>query len=97
MAEKLPYPRALLENKTTIGKFLGVQERKVEDLPDNWRDTEPVYEKGQEKESHPGLEEPKSERRTEPPPPDVEELDLSHVPERFRKNFHQMLKKYSCM
>ncbi|CDF38334.1 unnamed protein product [Chondrus crispus] len=37
----------------------------------------------------------KPQRRIEPPPPDVEELDLSHVPDRLRERFRRMSKKYS--
>ena len=40
---------------------------------------------------------PKQEQRIEPPPPDVEDLDLSHVPGRLRERFRRMLKKYSKM
>ena len=37
------------------------------------------------------------QRRIEPPPLDVEQIDLSHVPDRLRERFRRMLKKYSRM
>lgn len=97
VAEFLPHTRAVLESKITIGEDMGVQERKAEDLSDDLCDAEPAYAKGQETESCPGPEKPDSERRIEPPQPDVNDLDLSNVPELFGDKFRPMLKKYSRM
>lgn len=36
-------------------------------------------------------------RRIEPPPPDVDALDLNHVPSHLRERFRAMLRKYASM
>ena len=36
----------------------------------------------------------KLERQIEPPSPDVDQLDLSHMPDRLRDKFRRILKKY---
>ena len=108
VAELLPHPRAVLARKTTIGEVLGIQEREKEQFSNSTqppkRETrcEPSEE---ERENQPGERSAglsasaptKPQRRIEPPPPDVEELDLSHVPDRLRERFRRMLKKYSRM
>ena len=108
VAELLPHPRAVLESKTTIGEVLGSQERQKERVPNST--SPPTGEtrfqpSDQEREDQLGERlaglsasvSTKPQRRIEPPPPDVEELDLSHVPDRLRDKFRRMLKKYSRM
>ena len=108
VAELLPHPRAVLESQTTIGEVLGIEERGKENSPNPTRPPkgetrcEPSEEEREEQpgERSTGLSASaptKPERRIEPPPPDVEELDMSHVPDRLREKFRWMLKKYSRM
>ena len=108
VAELLPHPRAVLESQTTIGEVLGIEGRGKENFPNSTQPPkgetrcEPSEE---EREDQPGERSAglsasaptKPQRRIEPPPPDVEELDLRHVPDRLREKFRRMLKKYSRM
>ena len=108
VTEQLPHPRAVLESKTTIGEVLGIKEREEENFPnstqppkgekrcepwDQGREDQPV-------ERSVGLSasaSTKPQRKIEPPLPDVDELDLSHVPGRQLERFRRMSKKYSAM
>ena len=106
MAELVPHPRAVFANKTTISEVLGIQEREKEEFPNSTRP--PTSEsrfspsdqarEDQPEERSSGLSataSTKPEQRIEPPPPEVEDLDLSHVPEWLRERFRRMLNKYS--
>ena len=102
VAELLPHPRAVIESNTTIGEVLGIQERKKEILPNLIKT--PTGETGGESSDPAREDQPeerlsglsatastKPERRIEPPPPDVEDFDLSHVPERLRERFRRVV------
>ena len=113
VAELLPHPRAVLESKTTIGQttigeILRIEERGKENFPNSTqspRDETRCQPSEEEREEQPGERSAglsasvptKRQRRIEPPPPDVEEFDLSHMPERLCQRFRRMLKKYSRM
>ena len=108
MAELLPHPRAVFESKTAIGEVLGIQERTEEKIPNSTKspkDDTSYASSEQEREDQPEKRSgelsvtaaSKPEQRIEPPPPDVDELDLSHVPNRLREQFRRILKKYSRM
>ena len=108
VAELLPHPRAVLESKTTIGEVLGILEREEEKFPNSTKphtgesrfSPSDQAREDQPEELSAGLSASaptKPQRRIEQPPPDVEELDLSHVPEWLRERFRRMLKKYSKM
>ena len=108
VAELLPHPRAVLESNATIGEVLGIQERTEEKFPNS---TKPPTGESRFSLSDQAREDQPEERSAglsasaptkpqlgiEPLPPDLEELDLRHVPERLRERFRRMLKKYSKM
>ena len=92
----------------TISEVLGIQEREEENISNStqppkgetrWEPSE------EERDDQPGERSAglsasaptRPQRRIELPPPDVEELNLSHVPDRLRERFRRMLKRYSRM
>ena len=108
VAGLLPHSRAVIESKTTIGEVLGIQEREEENIPNYTpppkgetrcepSDQGPEDQQGERSSGLSASTSTKPQRRIEAPPPDVEDLDLSHVPDQLRERFGRMLKKYSRM
>ena len=108
VAELIPHPRAVLESKTTIGDVLRIQEREEEIIPNY---TPPPNGETRCEPSDQGCEDQpggrstglsasastRPQRMVELPPPDAEELNPSHGPDRLRERFRRILKKYSRM
>lgn len=103
VAKLLLHPRAVCENKATIGEVRLIQERTKEKFPkstvpptresslppsDQEREDQPKERSGKLSASAP----PKPQRRVEPPPPHMNEIDLSHAPDRLRERFLRILK-----
>ena len=108
VAELLPHPRAMLESKTTIGEVLGIEGRGNENFPNSTQppkgetrcepsEEESVEQPGERSAGLSASAPAKPQCRIKPPPPDVEELDLSYLPDWLREKFRRMLKKYSRM
>lgn len=103
VAELLPHPRAAVNSSLTVGEALGVDYRSQEKAEgrNSVTDQDPIRDSTVENEQPKAgsnlSTDPIEARRIEPRPPDVEDLDLSHVPTRLREKFRNMLKRYSSM